>query len=198
MKRTKFCVNWSTFGREYSPWNNLGWALLTSEHHNFFLNWASKMSFLASSVHLSPKIIWANFWEELDRFSRRSSEKTVFHLLQYGGQTLFWKMTNETCQNQHNPGNKITSKIHVLDNIFKSYKRIFNDRNISRTLGGAVFILLWYLRDMILMIPTDFCDNMSNSQKIWKCMTNFKMADRGFNQSWYNWHLLIRHDTGNP
>ncbi len=36
------------------------------------------------------------FWEELDRFSRRSSEKTVVHLLQYGGQTLFWKMTNET------------------------------------------------------------------------------------------------------
>ncbi len=36
------------------------------------------------------------FWEELDRFSRRSNEKTVVHLLQYGGQTLFWKMTNET------------------------------------------------------------------------------------------------------
>ncbi len=83
------------------------------------------------------------------------------------------------CQNQHNPGNKITSKIHVLDNIFESYKRIFNDRNISRTLGGAVFILLWYLRDMILMIPTDFCDNMSNSSEDMKMYDKFQNGRQG-------------------
>ncbi len=36
---------------------------------------------------------------------------------------------------------------------------------ISGTVGGAVFKLPGYLRDMMLMIPTDFCADMSNGSE---------------------------------
>ncbi len=35
----------------------------------------------------------------------------------------------------------------------------------SGALGGAVFIFQVYLRDIVLMIPTDFCADMSNGSK---------------------------------
>ncbi len=39
------------------------------------------------------------------------------------------------------------------------------NRYVSRTLGGAVFKHLKYLRDMVLMIPTDVCADVSNGSK---------------------------------
>ncbi len=38
----------------------------------------------------------------------------------------------------------------------------------------------------MLMIPTDFCDDMSNGSEDMKMYDTFQMADRGFNQSWHN------------
>ncbi len=35
----------------------------------------------------------------------------------------------------------------------------------SGALGGAVFIIQVYFRDIVLMIPTDFCADMSNGSK---------------------------------
>ncbi len=39
------------------------------------------------------------------------------------------------------------------------------NRYISGTLGGAVFKLPGYLRDIVFMIPTDFCADMSNGSE---------------------------------
>ncbi len=74
----------------------------------------------------------------------------------------------------------MTSKVHILDKIFKSYKSFFKDRNISQTVGGAVFKLLWFLRDMMLMIPTDFCDDMSNGSEDMKMYDKFQNGWQGF------------------
>lgn len=46
-----------------------------------------------------------------------------------------------------------------------SYKHFYKNGYISGTLGGAVFRLLRYLRDMVSIIPTDFCADMSNGLK---------------------------------
>ncbi len=55
----------------------------------------------------------------------------------------------------------------------------FKDRNISRTVGGAVFILLWYVQDMMLMIPTDFFDDMSNGSEDIKMYDTFQNGRQG-------------------
>ncbi len=83
------------------------------------------------------------------------------------------------CQNQHNPGNKMKSKVQIFVIIIKTLSVFFKDRNISRTVGGAVFILLWYVQDMMLMIPTDFCDDMSNGSEDMKMYDTFQNGRQG-------------------
>ncbi len=153
---------------------------------------------LASSVQLSPKIIWDNFGKNWTDFQGGVAKRLLSIYFNTADRRCFGKWQMRHFQNQHNPGNKMTSNVYIWDNISK-VKHFFKDRNISRTVGGAVFILLWYRPGHDVDDPYRFlwliCQMV---QKIWKCMTHFKMADRGFNQSWHNWHLLIRHDTRNP
>ncbi len=72
----------------------------------------------------------------------------------------------------------MTSKVQIWDKILK-VKHFYKDRNISRTVGGAVFILLWYVQDMMLMIPTDFCDDMSNGSEDMKMCDKFQNGRQG-------------------
>ncbi len=63
----------------YSLWTNFGSTLLSSHHHNFWTKMNKKNLFshfcaAQSKDHLSQ------FWEELDQFWRRSSEKTIPYL----------------------------------------------------------------------------------------------------------------------
>ena len=53
-----------------------------------------------------------------------------------------------------------------MNNVFKSYKRFCKIPYIFGTLGGAVFNLLMYLQDIVLMIHTKFFKDMSNSLKV--------------------------------
>ncbi len=82
------------------------------------------------------------------------------------------------CQNRHNPGNEMTSKVHIWTKFSKVISVFFKD-HISQTLGGAFFILLWYLRDMMLMIPNDFCADMSNGSEDMKMYDKFQNGRQG-------------------
>ncbi len=74
---------------------------------------------------------------------------------------------------------------HFGHHFQKFYKCFCKNRYISVTLGGTVFILPGYLQDIVFMIPTEFCADMSNGSKDIAIMTNFKMADTWFIQSWH-------------
>ncbi len=133
---------------------------------------------LASSVQLSPKIIWDNFGKNWTDFQGGGAKRLLSIYFNTADRRCFGKWQMRHFQNQHNPGNKMTSKVQIWDKIFK-VKRFFKDRNISRTVGGAVFILLWYVQDMMLMIPTDFCDDMSNSSEDMKMYDKFQNGRQG-------------------
>ncbi len=133
---------------------------------------------LASSVQLSPKIIWDNFGKNWTDFQGGVAKRLLSIYFNTADRRCFGKWQMRHFQNQHNPGNKMTSKVQIWDKISK-VKHFFKDRNISRTVGGAVFILLWYVRDMMLMIPTDFCDDMSNGSEDMKMYDKFQNGRQG-------------------
>ncbi len=133
---------------------------------------------LASSIQLSPKIIWDNFGKNWTDFQGGVAKRLLSIYFNTADRRCFGKWQMRHFQNQHNPGNKMTSKVQIWDKILK-VKHFFKDRNISRTVGGAVFILLWYVQDMMLMIPTDFCDDMSNGSEDMKMCDKFQNGRQG-------------------
>ncbi len=95
MKHTKFRFDWSKFGRDTASEPILGRPCCS--HHNFFFFTSSQKNLFSHFCAARSRDHLSQFWEELDRFWRRSSKNTVLHLLQNGiCHFPCWKMTNET------------------------------------------------------------------------------------------------------
>ncbi len=177
MKHTKFRFDWSKFGRDYSLRSNFESTFGIHNIITFEQKSIQKIS-LASSVQLNPTIIWDNFGKNWTDFQGGVAKRLLSIYFNTADRRCFGKWQTRHFQNQHNPGNKMTSKVQIWDKILK-VMHFFKDRNISRTVGGAVFILLWYVQDMMLMIPTDFCDDMSNGSEDMKMYDTFQNGRQG-------------------
>ncbi len=123
MKRTKLCVDWSNFGRDTASETIVGRRRRPSQHHNFFFQLDVQNDLFSHFCAAQSEDHLSQVWEEFDRFWRRSSENTVFHLLQNGWQTPCWKMTNETSSESAQPRERNNIRMMHFGQHFQKFKR---------------------------------------------------------------------------
>ncbi len=86
---------------------------------NIITFFTSKKSCLANSVQLSPKIIWDNFGKNWTDFQGGETKRLLSIYFNTADRRCFGKWQMRHFQNQHNPGNKMTSKVQIWDKISK-------------------------------------------------------------------------------
>ncbi len=138
----------------------------------------------------------------------RSSENTVFHLLQYDWQAHSWKITNETLSELHIPGNE-TNRNNKIWTSFQSYKQNSTFLLCRDPIGGAVSQLDKYPQFQDYNMLTDCSKVISENVHFWYLTTHrwrcsqlwHVSSDHGVDEAYqfrFNWSKFGRDTACEP